>query len=225
MKLDAPHLVRSVLAAYRDGWFPMGDPVSGVVEWVQPHLRGVIPLEPGGLRVSRSLRRRVRSGRFAVRSDAAFGEVVRACAAPGPGREQTWIAPSMLGLYGLLLRAGHAHSVEAYVRSGDGACLVGGVYGVSLGGAFFAESMFCRPGLGGTDAGKVCLVHLVHHLRRRGFVLLDVQMWNPHTGSLGCVEVARERFLEGLGRAAAGTATWGPFEPERTLGELGAGPG
>ena len=211
-------LVQGILSAYREGWFPMADPRRGVVEWVQPKRRGVIPLEPGGLRVSRSLRQRVRSGRFSIRADTAFEAVIRACAQPGPGREETWIDESIVTSYLTLHRAGHAHSVEAWLTDGDGGeRLVGGLYGVHHGAAFFGESMFSRPERAGTDASKVCLVHLVDHLRRRGFTLLDTQLWNPHMGTLGCVEVPRSEYLERLGAAWDRAVEWRPFEPEHAI--------
>jgi len=192
----------------------MADPDRAVVEWVQPRRRAVIPLEPGGLRVSRSLRQRVRSGRFEIRCDTAFDAVVRACAEPAPGREQTWIDASIVESYGVLHRAGRAHSVEAWREGENGSVrLVGGLYGVHHGAAFFGESMFSRPAIGGTDASKVCLVHLVHHLRRRGFTLLDTQLWNAHMGSLGCVEIPRRDYLARVGAAWDAPVRWEAFDP------------
>ncbi len=217
MQSPERQIVRSILAAYREGWFPMADPRRGVVEWVQPRRRGVIPLEPGGLRVSRSLRQRVRSRKFQVRGDTAFTEVVRACAEPAPGRDETWIDGSIIGAYGALHRAGYAHSVEAWLIDRDGERLVGGLYGVHHGAAFFGESMFARPALGGTDASKVCLVHLVCHLRSRGFTLLDTQLWNEHMGTLGCVEIPRREYLGRLSAAWGAEVAWGPFDAELAL--------
>jgi leucyl/phenylalanyl-tRNA--protein transferase len=148
--------------------------------WVEPHERGIFPLD--GLVVSRKLAKTVRSDRFRVVADTAFEKVVRACAE----REKTWINDEILRLYRDLFEAGHAHSVEAY----DGGTLVGGLYGVSLRGAFFGESMFYRA----RDASKVALVHLFARLRTGGFRLLDTQFLNEHLASLGAVEISREAF-------------------------------
>lgn len=214
MRTPDGQLVQAILGAYREGWFPMADPGTGRVQWVQPERRGIVPLDPGGLKLSRSLRQRLRSGAFTVRADTAFERVIRACAEAGPGREETWIDGSIIGAYVILHRAGHAHSVEAWLHGEDGReVLVGGLYGVRHGAAFFGESMFSRPALGGTDASKVCLAHLVSHLRRRGFTLLDTQLWNPHMGTLGCIEIPREDYLRRLEAAWDTPARWEPFEP------------
>ncbi|MFI4898155.1 MAG: leucyl/phenylalanyl-tRNA--protein transferase [Phycisphaerales bacterium JB059] len=210
---------RTLLEAYAVGLFPMGEP-GGALHWFDPDPRGVIPLEPGGLRVSRSLRQRVRSGRFEVTSDEAFGEVIRACAAPRPGRDggETWIDERIIALFDALHDRGHAHSVEAWVRSASGGrTLVGGLYGVHLRGLFAGESMFSRPEQGGTDASKVCLVHLVAHLRERGFTLLDTQFQNDHLRRLGCVEIPRETYRRRLEAAMSAETDWGDPDPARVL--------
>jgi leucyl/phenylalanyl-tRNA---protein transferase len=178
---------------------------------------------------SRSLMQRVRSGRFTITSDVAFHEVIRACATPRPVGE-AWISPSLVHAYTLLHDAGHAHSVEAWlsaeapvaegrseapvVRTIRGVAhrLVGGLYGVHIGAAFFGESMFSRPTLGGTDASKVCLVHLWTHLVRRGFELLDTQLSNEHMEQFGVVEIPREEYLKRLARAIQRPVEWGPLE-------------
>jgi leucyl/phenylalanyl-tRNA--protein transferase len=211
-----PLTVETLLKAYRAGLFPMADPDSGRIAWFNPDPRGIIPLEPGGFHVPRSLARRVRSRRFEVRSDTAFERVIGACAEPRLDRPDTWIDERIVAAYTALFRAGHAHSVEAWV-SAPGAApeLVGGVYGVSIGGAFFAESMFCRPERGGTDASKVCLVHLVSHLRRRGYSLLDVQFWNPHIDQFGVIEIRRRDYLRRLEAATERDTVWEPFESQR----------
>lgn len=217
-------LIEGILSAYREGWFPMADPDRAVIEWVQPYRRGVIPLEPGGLIIPRSLRQRIRAGRFEIRCDTAFERVIRACAQPRPGREKSWIDARILQAYTLLHRYGYAHSIEAWLPppppSKDPPILVGGLYGVHLGAAFFGESMYSRPEFGGTDSSKVCLVHLVHHLRRRGFALLDTQIWNQHLGRHGCIEVPVQQFKRQLTRATERRAPWAPFEPEKTPAEL-----
>jgi leucyl/phenylalanyl-tRNA--protein transferase len=212
MSTPDQELVRDLLRAYRNGLFPMGDPGTGAVDWYDPDPRAVIPLEPGAFRVARSLRQRVRSGRFAVTSDRAFSHVIRACAAPRPDNG-VWINEPIIRAYTILHAHGHAHSVEAWLDADSGPQLVGGLYGVTLGGLFAGESMFSRPDRGGSDASKVCLVHLVGHLRRKGFTLLDTQLINPHMRRLGCVEIRRREYRKRLAQAAGLHIAWEPFEP------------
>ena len=176
-----------LLRAYSIGVFPMADRDAKDLFWVEPQERGVFPLN--GLIVSRSLARTVRSDRFRVVADRAFETIVRACAE----REKTWINDQIVRLYGELFAAGHAHSVEAY----EGDTLVGGLYGVSLCGAFFGESMFHRA----RDASKVALVHLFARLRTGGFRLLDAQFSTEHLASLGVVEIPRDTFRFRLAEA------------------------
>jgi leucyl/phenylalanyl-tRNA--protein transferase len=189
-----------LLHAYASGIFPMAESRDDPeVFWVDPLHRGIIPLD--GFHISKSLARRIRSGRFAVSTDTAFEAVIDACA----DRPETWINPTIRGLYLALHAAGRAHSVE--VRH-DGR-LVGGVYGVALGAAFFGESMFSRE----TDASKVALVYLVDRLRVAGFRLFDVQFLTAHLESLGAVEIPRERYKSLLTEAV-----------ERDADFAGAGP-
>jgi len=179
-----------LLRAYSIGVFPMAESRDAKdLFWVEPQERGVFPLD--GLVVSRSLAKAVRSDRYMVVADRAFEAVVRACAE----REKTWINDEIVRLYGDLFAAGHAHSVEAY----DGDALVGGLYGVSLRGAFFGESMFHRA----RDASKVALVHLFARLRTGGFRLLDAQFSTEHLASLGAVEIPRDSFRRRLDAALA----------------------
>lgn len=209
--MTAPReVVESILAAYRLGYFPMAESAKapGPIHWLSPDPRAIIPLD--AFHVPRSLARRVRRGTFEVTSDRDFAGVIRECAAPRAAELDTWIDARIVGAYTALHRAGHAHSIEAW-REGR---LVGGLYGVHIGAAFFAESKFSRPDDGGTDASKVCLAHLVRHLRRRGFTLLDVQMSNPHLEQFGVVEVPRAGYLRLLGDAAERRVEWPPFEPE-----------
>lgn len=214
-------LVDGILSMYREGWFPMADPVTGSIDWFRPRRRGVIPIEPGVFAVPRSLRQRTRSGRFVIRSDSAFRRVVEECSKPRPSEPLSWINDRIIEAYTVLHEAGRAHSVEAWLPTeGGGEALVGGLYGVRLGGAFFGESMFCLPGQGGTDASKVCLVHLVHHMRRRGMTLLDAQLWSEHLGRLGCREIPHGTFSGLLNRAAEVSATWEPFDAQATVLEL-----
>jgi leucyl/phenylalanyl-tRNA--protein transferase len=190
-----------LLRAYAEGLFPMaerrGDPT---LYWVSPEKRGVIPLDT--FHVPHRLARTVRSGRFTVTADQVFREVMLACAAPAPGREESWINDEILRLYTALHVGGHAHSIECWQEDR----LVGGLYGVRLGAAFFGESMFSRE----RDASKVALVHLVDALRRGGFVLLDTQFITSHLARFGAVEIPREQYLVKLAQALGATAIW-PF--------------
>ena len=187
---------RLLVAAYCQGVFPMArSRHAGSVQWFSPDPRAVLPLDT--FHCPRTLRQRVRRGEFDVRFDTAFERVIRACSEPRPDHPDTWINREIVAAYTELHRQGIAHSVEAW-REGR---LVGGLYGVAQGGAFFGESMFHRPDLGGTDASKVCLVHLVDHLRERGFALLDVQMNSPHMRRFGVIDIPRRRYLRYLEEA------------------------
>ena len=185
-----PFDAQALLGCYARGVFPMAqsrdDPSLFLLD---PDERGILPLD--GLHISRSLRKSLRRSDYQIRINRDFAATVRACAAPAPGREDTWINPAIEHLYGELHQAGHAHSVEVYSPDDH---LVGGLYGVTLGGAFFGESMFSRR----TDASKIALVHLVERLNARGFVLLDMQFLTPHLATLGGVEIPREDYLARL---------------------------
>jgi leucyl/phenylalanyl-tRNA--protein transferase len=178
----------TLLAAYRCGLFPM--PLGHRTAWFSPDPRGVVPLD--GLRVPRSLRQSCR--RYQLRVDTSFAEVVAACA--DPGRPGGWISRQVRQAYQALHELGWAHSVEAWSAAGE---LVGGLYGVAIGGLFAGESMFHRQ----RDASKVALVGLVEALREGGGHLLDVQWATPHLVSLGAVEVSRRRYHELLRQAVA----------------------
>ena len=174
-----------LLRAYACGIFPMAESADDpTLFWVEPEQRGVIPLD--GFHISARLARTVRSDRFIVTVNRAFDEVIDGCAAPRMGRENTWINRRIRNLYTALQKLGHCHSVEAW----EGDQLAGGLYGVSLGGAFFGESMFHRE----RDASKVALVHLVARLIAGGFVLLDTQFVTEHLRSFGAIEVPRRRY-------------------------------
>jgi leucyl/phenylalanyl-tRNA--protein transferase len=166
----------------------MADEGSREILWFRPDPRAIIPLD--GFHVSRSLKRRLRLGGFEIRIDTDFEGVMRAC---GDRPEGTWISEEFIEVYAALHRAGKAHSVEAW-REGR---LAGGCYGVALGGAFMAESMFHRE----TDASKVALAGLVSRLRDRRFTLLDVQYVTPHLASLGAVEISRREYERRLSEA------------------------
>ncbi len=218
--VNEPDLVARLMTLYRGGWFPMYEEETGVLEWVQPNVRSVIPLREPEFRVTRSLRSAVRRAELMITTDAAFGEVMRACARPAKGREQTWINDDIIQWFLLLHRHGHAHSVEAWLpdpSAPGGRVLVGGLYGLAIGAVFAGESMFSRPDLGGTDSSKVCLVHLVHHLRRQDFVLLDAQLDNPHLHQFGAAAMPRAEYLDVVARFGSEPRAWTPFEPEATV--------
>jgi leucyl/phenylalanyl-tRNA--protein transferase len=186
-----------LLRAYACGIFPMAESADDpTLFWVEPEMRGVIPLE--GFRVPSRLARTVRSNSFEVTVDRAFKAVIAGCAAPQEGRESTWINTRIRDLYVGLHEMGHAHSVEVW-QNGD---LVGGLYGVNLGQAFFGESMFHLA----RDASKVALVHLVARLIAGGFQLLDTQYVTEHLRSFGAVEIPRRRYTALLDNAMKGEA-------------------
>ena len=189
-----------LLKAYANGIFPMADPEIGVVEWFKPSLRGILPLD--AVHVSGSLARRVRSGRFKITVDQCFERVMRECATPRSAENGSWMVEPLLMAYLELFERGFTHSIEAW-RDG---VLVGGLYGVHIGSAFFGESMFSRPALGGTDASKVCLVHLVERLQRSGFLLLDTQLVNDHIARLGGIEIDSSEYDRRLVDALARTS-------------------
>lgn len=214
-------MVGHALAMYREGWFPMAELEPGErhgnVEWVQPHERSVISLADGGLKIARSLDQRVRSSRFRITTDIAMRAVLEECAAPRTNAqgepELGWLSDSIIELVVLLGRAGIAHSIEAWIDPAPGSdaapLLVGGLYGISIGSIFCGESMFSRPELGGTDASKVCLVHLWRHLRRCKFDVLDTQILNPHMQRLGAREIQAAEYHQLLKRFADRAPNWG----------------
>lgn len=195
----------TLLDAYSKGIFPWYE--RAPVLWFSPDPRTV--LLPGDLRVSRSLRRTLRRGRFEVRLDTAFDLVIEGCArAPRPGQKGTWINPDMVRAYRELHRLGYAHSAEAW-REGR---LAGGVYGVSLGGVFFGESMFTRE----DDAAKAALVRLVEQIRAWGFRLFDCQIHTPNAARFGAAEWERGAFLRALREALEAPTRRGrwAFDPD-----------
>jgi leucyl/phenylalanyl-tRNA---protein transferase len=196
---EPPLTADLLLHAYRHGLFPMADPDEGDrVYWYAPDPRAVLPLDT--FHVPKSVQRVIRQERFTVRVDQAFEEVMRACAAPAPGRETTWISEEFVAAYGDLHAQGFAHSVECW-QAGE---LVGGLYGVALGGAFFGESMFHHT----RDASKVALVHLVERLRKGRFGLLDTQMTTPHLERFGVVEIPRIGYEVHLADALRRCGDW-----------------
>jgi leucyl/phenylalanyl-tRNA--protein transferase len=174
-----------LLRAYSIGMFPMSESADDPeLFWVEPDIRGIIPLD--GFHVSKSLQKAIRKAPFDIRFDTAFDQVVAKCAEAAEDRPSTWINQQIKDLYGALHRLGHAHSVEAF----EGDELVGGLYGVTLGSAYFGESMFSRR----TNASKICLVYLVERLRERGFTLLDTQFTTEHLKTFGAVDIPKEAY-------------------------------
>ncbi|ANK85525.1 MULTISPECIES: leucyl/phenylalanyl-tRNA--protein transferase [Rhizobium] len=174
-----------LLRAYSIGLFPMAESADDPeIFWVEPELRGVLPLDD--FHISKSLAKTVRRKPFEIRFDHDFDQVIAACAEETSGRPSTWINQTIRSLYSTLFEIGHAHTVEAW----DGDQLVGGLYGVSLGSAFFGESMFSRR----TDASKICLVHLVDRLREKGFTLLDTQFTTEHLKTFGAIDVPKTEY-------------------------------
>ncbi|HDR28706.1 leucyl/phenylalanyl-tRNA--protein transferase [Rhodovulum sp.] len=181
---------RVLLNAYAAGIFPMAESRKDPeVFWVRPRRRGIFPLD--GFHISKSLARHIRRDPFMIRIDTDFAGVVAGCA----DRDETWINDTIFALYRELHAMGHAHSLEVW----EGDTLVGGVYGVTLGAAFFGESMFSRR----TDASKIALAYLVDRLRAGGFRLFDAQFLTPHLQSLGAIEIGRDAYMRQLGAALA----------------------
>jgi leucyl/phenylalanyl-tRNA--protein transferase len=188
-----------LLQAYAAGIFPMAEDADDPgLFWLEPQQRGILPLD--GIHVPRRLARTIRSDRFEIRVDTDFDGVIAGCAAPADGRDRTWINARIRQLYGELFDRGFCHTVEAW-RDGR---LVGGLYGVRLGAAFFGESMFHIE----RDASKVAFVHLAARLRAGGFQLLDAQFVTDHLARFGAVEMARRHYKQALAAATAAEADW-----------------
>ncbi|WP_374312832.1 leucyl/phenylalanyl-tRNA--protein transferase [Dongia sp.] len=206
-----------LLRAYAIGIFPMAEARNDPeLYWIDPEQRGILPLD--SFHIPRSLKKTVRQGLaneadgFRVTCDKAFEAVIAGCAAPAPGRGQTWINDTIFDLCRQLFLMGHAHSVEVW----NGEALVGGLYGISLGGAFFGESMFSRA----TDASKVALVHLVARLRYGGYSLLDTQFVTKHLARFGAIEIPRDDYRVRLNIALAKPATFYCEVPDSVVLEL-----
>lgn len=192
-----------ILRAYQAGIFPMAESAeSPDLFWVSPERRGVIPLE--SFHVSRSLRKTLKSHPYAVKVDSDFDGVIEGCATAGTERESTWINPEIRRLYGELFRRGNVHTVEVW----DGPALVGGLYGVSIGAAFFGESMFHRK----TDCSKIAMAHLGERLKAGGYRLLDTQFVTDHLRTFGGIEIPREDYEILLGDALRHQSDWGALD-------------
>jgi leucyl/phenylalanyl-tRNA--protein transferase len=197
-----------LLSAYAVGMFPMANDFHDrSIHWIEPRRRGIIPLD--SFHVPRSLTKTLRRGTFRLRIDSAFEQVIRSCAEPTPDRPRTWLNEQLIRLYVELHRRGQAHSVEAW----QGDQLVGGLYGVELGAAFFGESMFSRV----RDSSKAALVELVLRLGAGGFVLLDTQFITEHLVRFGAIEISRLDYQSRLRRALALDARF-PLDPQPFCG-------
>ena len=208
-----------LLLAYRNGIFPMADSREDQeVFWVEPRRRAILPLD--GFRLSKSLAKAIRKGELRVTCNAAFADVIAACAEPRPGHPESWISGRIVASYSALHAEGHAHSIECWRSGEDGEELVGGLYGVGFGGVFCGESMFSRA----PSSSKVALAWLVALMRRAGASLLDCQFMTEHLASLGAVEIAQARYVALLGEAAASGAESLPDAFGALVGEAaGAG--
>jgi leucyl/phenylalanyl-tRNA--protein transferase len=197
-----------IVRAYCSGIFPMSeDARDDDIFWVSPELRGIIPLD--GFRVSTSLRKAMRKSDFQIKVDTDFNAVIEACATVGEERDTTWINGTIRAVYGELFTLGIAHTVEVW----EGSELVGGLYGLAIGGAFFGESMFHRK----TNASKIAMAHLVERLNAGGFVLLDTQFLTPHLASLGGIEIPREDYEERLADALEVMGDWRAWDANRPI--------
>ena len=183
--------IEELLRAYRQGFFPMSDPLDGKIFWCQPYKRAVVPLE--SYSPSHEVRRLIRKKEFIVTFDKDFDGVIRGCAAPRKSDQETWISGEIIEAYSKLHQLGLAHSVESWYQ-GE---LAGGLYGMAMGGAFFGESMFFRRSF----ASRIAFDRLVFHLRQKGYLLLDAQIMNPHLRKLGAVEIAHEEYMGQLDHA------------------------
>ena len=191
----------TVIRAYERGCFPMGN-ADGSIHWITSDPRFVLPI--GGLHVPKSLARLARQRPFEIRVDTAFRRVMEQCAVDRGDENLAWITPRMIDVYEEMHRAGFAHSVEAW----SGGVLVGGLYGVTLGGAFFGESMFSRLDLGGSNASKLCLLELDRLLAARGFLLLDSQERNEHMAQFGGEEISLDAYGARLADAIQAPVAW-----------------
>ncbi|MBL0927802.1 MAG: leucyl/phenylalanyl-tRNA--protein transferase [Phycisphaerales bacterium] len=247
-----PFDVPTLLHAYRQGAFPMGDPRTGEVSFYTADPRGVMPLSEGeGFHCPRTVERMIRRGRFEVTCNTAFEAVMRGCADPRRDRELErlateagdtelmenagWITDELVASYAALHRAGHAHSLEAWRTdpSGGGRVLVGGIYGVSIGAAFFGESMFHRARgrrpdgspdpLDGSGASSVCLVLLVRHLASCGYRLFDTQMVTGHVGRFGAASIPARVYMQRLAGAVDRPGAWRAFTSGRSASRDPAG--
>ncbi len=183
--------IDELLGAYRQGFFPMSDPKDEKIFWCQPYKRAVFNID--SYRASRDVLRLTRKNEFTVTFNKEFAGVIKGCAAPRKNDDETWISGEIIEAYIKLHKLGLAHSIESWYE-GE---LVGGLYGIAMGGAFFGESMFSRR----SYASQIAFNQLVIHLKERGYLLLDAQIMNPHLQKLGAVEIEHEEYMRQLSRA------------------------
>ena len=192
-----------IVRAYRAGIFPMAEDAEDEdLFWVSPEMRGIMPLD--GFHASKSLGKAMRKSEWTVKVDTDWHGIIEGCATVGEDRDNTWINQTIRAVYGALFERGVAHTVEVW----DDDELVGGLYGLAIGGAFFGESMFHRR----TDASKMAMAHLVERLNAGGFVLLDTQFITPHLASLGGIEIPRAEYEDRLGQALVLDGDWGAWD-------------
>lgn len=188
-----------IVRAYRAGIFPMAeDAADNDIFWVSPDMRGILPLD--GFHASKSLRKAMRKSGWDIRVDTDWDDIIEGCATVGEDRDTTWINATIRSVYGELFNRGIAHTVEVW----DGDELIGGLYGLAIGAAFFGESMFHRR----TDASKMAMAHLVERLNAGGFQLLDTQFLTDHLASLGGIEITRAEYEDRLAQATAASGDW-----------------
>ncbi len=209
-KLD----IELILDAYRMGLFPMAENSNtNEVFWVDPEVRGIIPLDQ--FHISRSLRKLLRKKPFVIKFNYNFEQVIQACAEEAEGRNETWINQTIIAAYSELFKKEHAHTVECWV---DGK-LAGGLYGLAIGGAFFGESMFSKQ----PNASKIALVYLVDRLFERGFILLDTQFLTQHLKNFGAIEIKRQKYIEILSDAVSLDRSFhgrGTFDEDSVLSRI-----
>ncbi len=209
-KLD----IELILDAYRMGLFPMAENSNtNEVFWVDPEVRGIIPLDQ--FHISRSLRKLLRKKPFVIKFNYNFEQVIQACAEEAEGRNETWINQTIIAAYSELFKKEHAHTVECWV---DGK-LAGGLYGLAIGGAFFGESMFSKQ----PNASKIALVYLVDRLFERGFILLDTQFLTQHLKNFGAIEIKRQKYIEILSDAVSLDRSFhgrGAFDEDSVLSRI-----
>ncbi len=192
-----------IIRAYRAGIFPMAEDAGAEdLFWVSPEMRGIIPLDAAHF--SRTLRKTLRSHPYEIRVDTDFATTIDGCATYGTERDTTWINPQIRRLYGALFDRGYVHTVEIW----DGPMMVGGLYGVSIGAAFFGESMFHRK----TDCSKIAMAHLIGRLQAGGYHLLDTQFITDHLKTFGGIEIPREDYELRLAEALQHKADWNAID-------------
>ena len=201
----------TILKGYSLGIFPMSESFDDPkIYWINPKKRGVIPIKD--FKISKSLKKEIKKNKFKITINKNFNEVIKNCAKKTKNRPKTWINKKIIDSYSSLHQLGHAHSIEAWFKNK----LVGGLYGVSLGSAFFGESMFSTM----SNASKICLVYLIANLRIKGFILLDTQFINPYLKKLGAVEISRKKYLKILGNSLKKNINFNKKIPQSSIYDI-----